>query len=253
MGRVLFESVGVSAVGARRAFAWPVSAGIHLVAGAAVIAASALAGVELPTPPPSFDVIRLPALAPRARAEAPAPTRGNPLPPRLGATTPPHLVLPDDRNTPPDPEARADALETDPGAESVAPDPGIGYVCPGCRPWGDPNGIEDGPGGGAGGSGGPARPPLRISAGVQPPRKLHDVLPAYPPTAIAIRAEGQVVMDCVIGIDGSVTEVRVVRGHPLLTEAAAAAVRQWRYAPTLLSGEPVAVIMTVTVNFRLAR
>jgi protein TonB len=59
-----------------------------------------------------------------------------------------------------------------------------------------------------------------------------------------------VILEAVISPSGSVEDVRVLRGIPLLDDAAADAVRQWRYTPTLLNGVPVAVVMTVTVNFR---
>jgi protein TonB len=94
---------------------------------------------------------------------------------------------------------------------------------------------------------------MRISAGVQPPRKLHQVDPIYPELARAARVEGRVVLDCVIGVDGRVTDVRIVRGVALLNQAAVDAVGQWVYVPTLLSGRPVPVILTVTVDFHLAR
>jgi protein TonB len=60
-----------------------------------------------------------------------------------------------------------------------------------------------------------------------------------------------VVLEAVISPSGEVTNVRVLRGVPLLNDAALQAVRQWRYTPTMLNGQPVSVVMTVTVNFRL--
>ena len=64
-------------------------------------------------------------------------------------------------------------------------------------------------------------------------------------------AQGVVIMEATIDVCGSVTDVRVLRSNPLLDEAAVDAVRQWKYTPTLLNGEPVPVIITVTVNFTL--
>ena len=58
------------------------------------------------------------------------------------------------------------------------------------------------------------------------------------------------VVECVIGLDGRMTEVKVVKGYRSLAEAAVNAVRKWRYTPTLLDGAAVPVIMTVTVNFK---
>jgi len=78
-----------------------------------------------------------------------------------------------------------------------------------------------------------------------------DVAPTYPPLARAAGVEGVVILEAVIAEDGSVRDVRVLRSNPLLEAAALEAVRQWRFSPTLLNGEPVPVVMTVTVAFRL--
>jgi periplasmic protein TonB len=250
MGTRLFEGVGLSAVAERRAFAWPVSAGIHLAAAAAVVAASAVAGVELPAPPVIRGVICLPAAPDPTTAAAPPPRKGIPLPHRPLVVGPPPVAHADEG--PPLPAERPrDVLPSSATDGEGRPGPGGGHACDGCRPDGDPNGVPGATG--TGGGGRAVRPPLRISAGIEPPRKLRGAAPVYPALAISVRAEGRVVVECVIGEDGRVSDVRVVRGHPLLADAAAAAVRQWHYAPTLLNGEPVAVIMTVTVDFRLAR
>jgi protein TonB len=84
---------------------------------------------------------------------------------------------------------------------------------------------------------------------VKPPRKLHEVKPVYPELALRAHVRGTVILECTIGTDGRIADVRVLKGVPLLDTAAIEAVRQWRYAPTLLNGIPVAVIMTVTVMF----
>ena len=75
--------------------------------------------------------------------------------------------------------------------------------------------------------------------------------PGYPAVAQASRVQGIVIIEATIGPDGRVRDARVLRSIPLLDDAALDAVKQWRYEPTLLNGVPVAVIMTVTVNFRL--
>ncbi len=95
--------------------------------------------------------------------------------------------------------------------------------------------------------------PVRIWPGgdLQPPVKRHDVSPVYPPLALASRVEGRVRLDCVIDEQGRVSAVSVLDGHPLFDAAAIAAVRQWRYSPTLLNGEAVSVQLEVTVDFRL--
>ena len=59
------------------------------------------------------------------------------------------------------------------------------------------------------------------------------------------------ILEAIIGPNGSVTEVKVLRSVPLLDDAAIAAVQQWQYTPTMLNGTPVPIIMTVTVNFTL--
>lgn len=93
------------------------------------------------------------------------------------------------------------------------------------------------------------RPPLRTGGDIGPPRKLHHAIPEYPPEALAARVSGVVILEATIDAAGAVTDARILRSVTGLDEAAVAAVRQWRYAPTLLDGEPVPIIMTVTVNF----
>jgi protein TonB len=77
--------------------------------------------------------------------------------------------------------------------------------------------------------------------------------PIYPPLARQSRVEGSVVLHAVINKDGEVSELQVLSGHPLLVKAALDAVRQWRYSPTLLSGQAVEVETTITVTFVLAQ
>jgi len=99
----------------------------------------------------------------------------------------------------------------------------------------------------------PPSPPLvvRVGGSIKPPQKVVDVAPIYPPIAQAAHVEGLVILEAVIAEDGSVRDVRVLRSNPLLDAAAVDAVRQWRFTPTLLNGEPVPVVMTITVAFRL--
>jgi protein TonB len=94
--------------------------------------------------------------------------------------------------------------------------------------------------------------PARIRSGpIRPPHLLSRVEPVYPPAAKASNVQGVVILELVIGTDGTVKEGRVLRSIPLLDQAALDAVVQWRYEPTLLNGAPVEVIATVTVNFTL--
>lgn len=97
----------------------------------------------------------------------------------------------------------------------------------------------------------PPPEPVRVGGNIQAPTKVTNVDPRYPPVAQAARVQGVVILEAVIGPDGRVTDVKVLRSVPLLDEAAIEAVRQWTYTPTLLNGVAVPVIMTVTVNFQL--
>jgi len=96
------------------------------------------------------------------------------------------------------------------------------------------------------------RVPIRVGGSIQAPRKLRHANPVYPPDARAARIQGTVALECTISPQGKVENVRVIRGNPYLNDAAIEAVRQWHYTPTLMNGEPVAVIMTVTVNFTIS-
>jgi len=100
---------------------------------------------------------------------------------------------------------------------------------------------------------GPVRSVRRVRVGgdIREPVKVRHVDPVYPPLALAARVEGSVVLQCVITTEGTVSEITIVSGHVLLNDAAVAAVSRWRYRPTLLNGEPVGVILTVTVSFDL--
>jgi protein TonB len=88
-----------------------------------------------------------------------------------------------------------------------------------------------------------------ISKGVMDAFLVERVQPEYPATAKMIRLSGAVQLRAVIGIDGSIRHLAVVSGNPILTHAAVAAVRLWRYEPTRLNGEPVEVETQITVNF----
>ncbi len=97
----------------------------------------------------------------------------------------------------------------------------------------------------------PQKPEADTKAALVPPRKLAHVEPVYPKTAVAARLEGQVVLEFTIGVDGRVRDVKVLRGMPLLDEAAIDAVRKWVYAPALVAGVPTPSVMKTTINFNL--
>ena len=98
-------------------------------------------------------------------------------------------------------------------------------------------------------------PPQRIRVGgnVEQNNLLTQVAPEYPPTARQARIQGIVHLTVIIGKDGSVQNIQVISGHPLLVPAALQAVKQWVYKPTLLNGNPVEVITSVDVNFTLSQ
>ena len=98
-----------------------------------------------------------------------------------------------------------------------------------------------------------AKEPVRVGGAIRAPIKLVHVNPVYPSIAIAARREGTVILEALIGEDGSVRQVKVLRSAPLFDQAATAAVEQWRFSPTMLFGEPVPLVMTVTVTFTLER
>jgi len=93
---------------------------------------------------------------------------------------------------------------------------------------------------------------VRVSQGVSQGLLIHQVKPAYPPLARQARIQGSVVLQAVIAKDGTIQGLKVVSGHPMLTGSAVEAVKQWRYKPYFLNGEPVEVETVVTVNFTLA-
>jgi len=93
---------------------------------------------------------------------------------------------------------------------------------------------------------------VRVSQGVTQGLLIQKLEPTYPPLALAARIWGQVILQAVISKDGEIKELSLVSGHPMLAPAAIEAVRQWRYRPFLLNGEPVEVDTTVTVTFQIS-
>jgi len=95
--------------------------------------------------------------------------------------------------------------------------------------------------------------PVRVGGNIRAPLKLRDVKPVFPAEAQAARVQGVVIIEALIGPDGNVENARVLRPIPMLSDAALAAVSQWRFTSTELNGVPVGVIMTVTVNFTITQ
>jgi protein TonB len=93
--------------------------------------------------------------------------------------------------------------------------------------------------------------PVRIGGKIQAPRKIKDVKPVYPAEAKAAGIQGIIILEAIIAPDGRVLDARPLRSIPELGAAAVEAVKQWEFVPTLLNGQPVPIIMSVTVNFTL--
>jgi protein TonB len=217
----------------RRASLIPVSIAAHAVALSALVIAPILADGDLPEPAravPIYVEVTLPTLPPSPPRQA--------APPKVSTTSRPSnlaaapLIAPDHIG----PETTQTTTEVGSEAEGFLPGgPGV--------PTGEiVNYIPPPP---------PPHKPLRVGGEVRAPRKLRDVAPKYPVIAQQARIEGTVVIDAVIGVDGRVAEMRVTQSVPFLDQAARDAVSQWVFTPTRLNGEPVPVVMTVTVEFKL--
>jgi protein TonB len=265
---------GTGARRTKRKLTLPVSIGIHLVVLAGVLIVPLLSYGDLPDPAINSAI--------RAFLVEAAPPPPPPPPPPPAAAAPRPVTAPKIEQPKPvveEPKFTA-PIETPkeiPIAQPVSGlDEGIG----------EPGGVEGGVSGGTQGGvvggtvggvvggelggqlggvpgGIPAAPPpppppppaptgpVRIGGKIHAPSKLSNTAPVYPPMAKQARVEGTVILEATINAQGRVTDVKVLRGIPLLDNAAMDAVRQWRYSPTLLNGTPVPVVMTVTVNFRL--
>jgi len=142
--------------------------------------------------------------------------------------------------------------------EELPPDAGMQGIAGGV-----PGGVAGGSMGGVLGGviGGTKAPPppkmiakrVMVGGNVQAARLVNKVQPLYPPLARQTRISGTVKLHAIIGKDGSVQQLVMVSGHPLLVQSALDAVRQWRYQPTLLNGEPVEVDTEIDVIFSLAQ
>ncbi len=95
--------------------------------------------------------------------------------------------------------------------------------------------------------------PVRVGGQVLEAKIIRRVIPAYPPLARQARVQGVVRLDGIISRDGTIHQLRVISGHPLLVQAAVDAVRQWVYRPTFLNGEAVEVQAPIDVNFTLSQ
>jgi protein TonB len=93
--------------------------------------------------------------------------------------------------------------------------------------------------------------PLRVGTGVEAANLIFGPKPVYPQLAKSARVQGTIKLQAIIAVDGTIKNLRLISGPPLLVNAAVDAVRRWQYKPTLLNGSPVEVITEIDVNFTL--
>ena len=91
---------------------------------------------------------------------------------------------------------------------------------------------------------------MKLSQGVSQGLLIKRVQPTYPQAALAAHTQGAVQIEATINKEGNVTNLKVLRGDAVLARAALDAVRQWRYKPYYLNGEPVEIQTQITVNFK---
>jgi protein TonB len=233
----------------RRRLGLSISLAAHVVAIAGVALIPLLAPTALPEPPELFRV-RLfvpappPPPPPRGSGLYPRPTkRSAPSPapseaPRPAALTPLQLPALDRELAPAGPE---------PDSVLAGADGGV--------PEGEEGGVEGGvvggvPGGVLGGIPG-GELPVPVSSPDRPPRLLHQTRPRYPQEAFVQKVEGVVLLEILIDAEGRVARARVVQSVRLLDDAALAAVREWRFAPAVKAGRPVASLAYAPVSFRI--
>ena len=213
-----------------------------LVAAPLVLTAEGPAGVHMVMPVPPYGGIEVEAQAPRSSGPPKTPTGVPPRKPQIivppakvpenihegGGEQVPHIGSTGDATGP---------IRDGSGPQNLIPIPGDG------RPsWTPPEPPRPEP---------PAPQRIRVSTGVQEARLIHRVSPAYPEIPKRARLETTVELRAVIGRDGTIQELQVLSGNPLLYQETLRAVEQWRYRPTLLSGVPVEVETRITVVFRL--
>lgn len=219
-------------VGTRSRYTVPLSLAAHAAAVLAIVGATVLGPVVLPGLA-STDIIYTSVRLPPAPPPPAPPARRDPAPP------------PPNRNAAPAEAPKGITAEPVRPAEPWPATAPILGIVPGAGDLDTVVGAPPPPPPPA------PRAPVPVGGKIRPPAKVRDVSPVYPPLALSARVQGVVIIEATIGVAGDVLSARVLRSIPLLDEAALAAVRQWRYTPTLLNGTPVPVVMTVTVNFQL--
>lgn len=217
---------------------WPVSISVHVLVVIAVFIVPLTADVEWPTPVPLSRLVVATKVVPVPEIVVAAVPVARPAPVLPNVIAPTTLEPPRDVPTPP-----------------------VGVVYPDLPPTGtgpiDPN-LLGSPSDSMPAPPSPPRPEpraattiLRAGQGVREPRRIAGAMPEYPAIARHSRVEGVVILEAVINERGTIERVKVLKSQPLLEAAAIAAVKDWRYTPTLLNGVPVSVLLTITMNFTL--
>ena len=232
-----------SVAGGRQCATLPCSVALHAVAAVALIALPLLMSSELPGPSGAVQAFFVqPMVAP-----PPAPP-----PPPASQATPPRAA----------PVLAADSVDRFTAPVEVPselwPDEGLDLGIEGGAAGGVAGGVPGGVVGGVVGgladavaSAPPPVAPVRVGGHIKEPVKVRHLDPVYPKVAMKAAVQGIVIIEAVIDATGRVAETRILRGVPILDDAALEAVRQWEYTPTLLDGVPTPVRMTITVTFRL--
>ena len=225
---------------------------VHIVAAIIVVILVATQGARVPLIKMTSPLV-MPAMfsfIPVAEAAAPPPA-----PTKAVASAP--SPVPQPPAAAPPPAAREDQSPPLEAPSTIAPDTAsndnsdgvVGGVAGGVA-GGTVGGVVGGVVGGS--MGGAAKPgPLRLGPGIDPPRKIKDFKPAYPANALVGQHRGTVIIEATIGVDGKVQDATIINSVPALDHAALHAVRQWEFVPARMNGAPIAVIITVLVQFAI--
>ncbi|WP_437730319.1 energy transducer TonB [Sorangium sp. So ce1335] len=234
------------------------AAGLLLFAGIALTAARLSGAIQPPPPEEEVVDVKLAARIPEAPPPAPAPPppAAEAPAPRPAAAAPrrPALVAPTAVPTEAPPEA-------DPGEAKASEDETYGE--PGGAPGGVPGGVPGGAGTAVEATPAPPPPPpppppqpkgpIHLPENATPPVALSNALPPIPEAARSAGIEATVVVRFVVTETGEVTNVTIVRGHPLFNDAVLGTVKTWRYRPAIHEGRPVSTFKTVRIPFKAKR
>lgn len=227
-------------VGGRKRYMVPVSVALHVAAFSSIFIVS-LALFKPPVLPEintamSF-VLAVPVVPPAPAVNIVDKTPKIPKVPKANTSNPPGPTVPTT------PEIHKFPLPGKPGLPLPIP---CVINCDATNQFSEPPRIPEPP------SNSVPKPELRrVGGNIKAPIKVKDFLPIYPEIPRVARLEGSVVLEFIIGMDGKVSNIRVVKSAPLFDQSAKEAVQRWEFLPTRLNGEVVPVLMTVTVNFSL--